>query len=179
MAEEPGKAYEDLLHRARALGVLESCSSLLGWDEQTYMPEGGSGHRGEQMGLLAGLHHEQATDSRIGELLAVVEGSELVADPDSPTAANIRELRRSYERRTKLPRELVEEMVRTTSLAQQEWIVARREASFPRFRPWLEKIVQLKRDEGTCLERGDVFNRRNHGFTEKRPRCLRCLARRV
>ncbi len=151
MAEDVAGTYETLLRRARELGVLESCSALLGWDEQTYMPVGGSAHRGEQMGLLAGLQHERATDPRIGELLAVVENSELTADPDSPTTVNIRELRRSYDRRTKLPRDLVEELARTTSLAQQEWIAARREASFRRFLPWLEKIVHLKRQEGECL----------------------------
>ena len=42
-------------------------------------------------------------------------------------------------------------MARTTSLAQQEWIAARSEARFERFRPWLEKIIQLKRQEAACL----------------------------
>ena len=103
------------------------------------------------MALLAGLHHDRATHPRIGELLAIVESSDLVTDPDSPLAANTRELRRSYDRRVKLPRDLVEALARTTSLAQQEWISARRDADFDRFRPWLEKIVQLKYQEAACL----------------------------
>jgi hypothetical protein len=32
-------AYAELIHRARELGMLASCSALLGWDEQTYMPK--------------------------------------------------------------------------------------------------------------------------------------------
>src|SRR5436190_23095649 len=100
MVEDVRGAYEELIRRARELGVLASCSALLGWDEQTYMPPGGSAHRGEQCAHLAGLHHERATDGRIGELLAIVEGSDLLADPDTPPAVNTRELRRSYERRT-------------------------------------------------------------------------------
>ena len=47
--------------------------------------------------------------------------------------------------------DLVEALARTTSLAQQEWIAARSEARFERFRPWLEKIIQLKRQEAACL----------------------------
>jgi len=144
-------AYETLVAKARELGLLSSCSALLAWDEQTSMPTGGSTHRGEQMALLAGLHHERATDPKIGELLSIVEASDLVAQADSAPAANVRELRRAFERRTRLPRELVEELARTTSLAQQEWIAARRESSFPRFAPWLEKVVRLKRQEGDCL----------------------------
>jgi len=151
MAEDVQGAYELLIRKARELAVLSSCSALLHWDEQAYMPRGGSAHRGEQMAHLAGLHHERATDPRFGELLAIVGGSELVADPEAPPAVNVRELRRNYERKTSLPRDLVEALARTTSLAQQEWIAARSEARFERFRPWLEKIIQLKRQEAACL----------------------------
>ena len=151
LVEDAQRAYQQLIRQARELAILSSCSALLHWDEQTYMPRGGSVHRGEQMAHLAGLHHERATDPRFGELLAIVGGSDLVADPESPPAVNVRELRRNYERKTRLPRNLVEALARTTSLAQQEWIAARSEARFERFRPWLEKIIQLKRQEAACL----------------------------
>ncbi len=145
------EAYSELIHRVREQTILGSCSSLLGWDEQTFMPASGAGHRSAQMGLLAGLHHERATDPRIGELLAVVESSDLISEPMSPAAVNVREIRRSYDRRTRLPRTLVEELARTTSLAQPEWVAARAESNFERFRPWLDKIIQLKRNESNCL----------------------------
>ncbi len=151
---EPKEAYDELIRRLRELATLASCSAVLGWDEQTYMPSGGAAHRGNQMALLAGLQHERATDPRVGELLASVEGSALTAEPDSVEAANIRELRRSYDRKTKLPRALVEELARTTSMAQPEWVAARAASDFARFRPWLEKIVQLKRQESACLVGG-------------------------
>jgi len=151
VAEDVRGAYEQLVRQARELAVLSSCSALLHWDEQTYMPSGGAIHRGEQMALLAGLHHERGTDPRTGELLAIVEGSDLVSDRDTPPAVNIRELRRDYDRRTKLPRRLVEALAQTTSLAQHAWIAARREANFASFRPWLDQIIQLKRQEASCL----------------------------
>ncbi len=148
---QPEQAYEKLIKRSREHSLLGSCSALLNWDENTYMPSGGAGHRANQMGLLAGLHHERATDPKIGELLAMVEGSGLVTDADSPAAVNVRELRRSYDRRTRLPRALVEELAHTTSLAQPEWVSSRAASDFSRFRPWLEKLVALKRDEAACL----------------------------
>src|SRR6516162_3804052 len=117
----PQSAYDELVRRSREQTLLASCSSVLGWDEQTYMPRGGAGHRGNQMALPAGLHHEKATDPRIGTLLEAIEGSDLVHDPDSVAAVNVRETRRSFDRQTKLPRTLVEELARTTTLAQQEW----------------------------------------------------------
>ncbi len=148
---DPREAYVELIRRAREQAVIGSCSSLLGWDEQTFMPTGGAGHRSGQMGLLAGIHHERATDPMVGELLALVESSDLVAEPTSPAAVNARELRRSYDRRVRLPQSLVEELARTTSLAQPEWVAARAASDFNRFRPWLEKIIQLKRQESACL----------------------------
>ena len=151
MSNDPREAYDELIRRSRELAMLSSCSSLLGWDEQTYMPPGGTAHRGSQMALLAGLHHERATDPRIADLLATVEASGLVGDPVSVEAVNVRELRRGYDRRVRLPRALVEELARTTSMAQSEWVVSRAASDFTRFRPWLEKIVQLKRDESACL----------------------------
>jgi carboxypeptidase Taq len=144
-------AYDELIRRAREQALLGSSSAVLGWDEQTYMPSGGAGHRGNQMALLAGLHHERATDPRVGELLTILECSSLVAEPDSVSAVNIRELRRGYDRRIRLPRSLVEELARTTSLAQPEWVASRSASDFGRFRPWLEKIIQLKRNESACL----------------------------
>ncbi|HEX8201136.1 MAG TPA: carboxypeptidase M32, partial [Isosphaeraceae bacterium] len=144
---EPQAAYDELIRHARQQALLASCAALLSWDEQTYMPPGGAEYRGRQLALLAGLHHEQATDPRIGALLEALEGSDLVADPEAPEAVNVRELRRTYRRLTLLPRTLVEELARVTSLAQQEWVGARRDADFARLRPHLEVIVELKRRE--------------------------------
>lgn len=147
-------AYDELVRCSREQALLGSCSALLGWDEQTYMPKGGAEHRGEVMAYLAGLSHEKATDPRIGEWLSAVEGSDLVADAIAAPAVNVREWRRSFQRLTRLPRTLVEEMARTTSLAQQEWIEARKASDFDRFQPWLTKIVGLKRREAECLTDG-------------------------
>ena len=145
------RAYDELIRRAKEQAVLGSCSAVLSWDEQTYLPEGGRRSSERQMALLAGLHHERATDPKIGELLGVVEGTDWTKEADSVPAVNIRELRRSYDRQVRLPRALVEKLARTTSLAQAEWVAARSANDFGRFRPWLEKIIQLKREEAACL----------------------------
>ncbi len=132
----PQAAYDELLRRAREATLLGSCLELLGWDELTYMPRGGVRNRGEQTALLAGLYHERATDPRLGELLDILECSDLLADRDAATAVNVCELRRTYDRETRLPRALVEEQARVTSTAQQEWEAAREDADYARFCPW-------------------------------------------
>lgn len=148
--------YDELVRRVREGAVLASCAELLAWDEDTYMPPRGAEHRGNQMALLAGLVHARATDPRVGELLTELADSPLAADPPSPEAVNVRELRRRYDRLTRLPRRLVEELARVTTLAQHAWAEARRDADFGRFRPWLEQVIALKREEALALAAGDA-----------------------
>jgi len=118
-------AYDELIRRMREETLLTSCEALLEWDEETYMPPGGVENRSDQLALLAGLLHERGTDPKIGELLAELETSDLVTDPRSPVSVNVRELRREYDRYVRLPRRLVEEVARTTALAQTAWAEAR------------------------------------------------------
>jgi carboxypeptidase Taq len=143
--------YSDLIRRVRDCGLLESCAGVLGWDERTYMPHRGSAHRGEQMAILARLRHEMLTDPAIGELLLQLEDSALVADRYSDAAVNVREVRRVYNRAVKVPKELVEEIARVTTRCQQVWQEARQADDFAAFRPWLEKVVGLKRQEAQAV----------------------------
>jgi carboxypeptidase Taq len=152
---QPREAYDELARRVKEEAVLASCADVLAWDEETYMPQAGVAHRAEQQALLAGLLHDRATDPRLGELLAAVEGSDLVADPDSAEAVNVRELRRLYDRAMRLPRSLVEEFARITSVAQREWVTAHEKSDWSLFQTWVEKIVTLKRAEAAALRPGD------------------------
>jgi carboxypeptidase Taq len=145
------QAYDELMRRVREESLLTTIDALLEWDEETYMPAGGVENRSEQLALLAGLLHERGTDPRLGDLLAAVEGSSLLADPGSPAAVNVRAVRREYDRFIRLPRALVEDVARTTALAQKAWAAARAAADFEPFRPWLERIVALKRREAECV----------------------------
>jgi carboxypeptidase Taq len=146
----PQDAYAELIRRVRDCALLDSCAAVLGWDERTYMPHQGSSHRAEQMALLARLSHEMATAPVIGELLNELETSKSL-HADGPEAANVREIRRHYDRVVKLPKELVEELARTTTRAQQVWQEARQANDFNAFEPWLEKIVRLKREEAAAV----------------------------
>jgi len=146
----PQEAYDELIAISRKIATLESCGSVLGWEERTYMPRGGADHRAAQLGLIAGLSHEWFVDPKIGELLSTIEGTDLVKDPDSIKAANVREIRHHYDRETKLPKELVEEFAKETSLAQGVWQEARKNNDFKAFLPSLEKVIGLVKKVAEC-----------------------------
>ena len=145
------QAYNELIKELREITLLGSIESLLGWDEHVNLPPKGAEHRGDQNALIAQMKHERFTSPRIGELIAKVEASDLVRDPESDAAANVREARREYDRATKLPASLVEEMARTAVLSQQAWVEARKKSQFKTFEPWLAKTVDLKKQEAACV----------------------------
>jgi len=151
MNNTPAEAYEELIRRVKEISLLESTASILHWDQRTYMPPKGSAHRAEQFALLAGMVHEKSTSPVLGELLAAVEGSDLVSEQGSVPAVNVREIRRTYDRDIRVPQALVEELARVTSQSRDVWVEARQRSDFFRFRPWLERVVELKRQEADAL----------------------------
>ena len=144
-------AYEKLTTTLREIALLGSVASVLHWDERTQLPVKGTEHRANQLSLLARMTHEQFTSPKVGELLAAVEASDLVADRATDAAVNVRETRRSYDRAIKLPASLVEEMTRTEILSQAAWVEARKKSDFAAFEPWLGKVLNLKLKEADCV----------------------------
>jgi carboxypeptidase Taq len=151
------EAYDGLIRQVKAVSLLGSCGAVLHWDHQTYMPPKGGAHRAEQLALLAGLCHEQFTEPEIGDLLSLAETGEFARASGSAAAVNLREIRRAYDRATRIPAALVQELARTSTLAQDVWVEARKASDFGRFRPWLEKLVGLKREEAQAVGRGGVL----------------------
>jgi carboxypeptidase Taq len=143
----PKEAYSEFEMRLRELAVISSSAAVLGWEERTYMPRGGAALRAEQLSYLSGLHHEKLVDPYLDELMSDIEGSDLAKDPESPEAVNVRETRVVYDKQRKLPKKLVEELSKTTTLAQGEWVNARRNNDFKSFQPWLEKVIDLTRQK--------------------------------
>jgi carboxypeptidase Taq len=144
-------AYEELCTHARETAKLASIMGLLEWDERTKMPPAGGEYRAEQIAYLAGEIHKRQTAPRLGEWLAQLADSRLAADPHGDSGTIIRQLKREYDKKTRLPQSLVEELSRTAVLGQQLWVEARKADDFEKFQPILEKTLDLKRQEAAAL----------------------------
>ncbi|MCK4814059.1 MAG: carboxypeptidase M32, partial [Candidatus Marinimicrobia bacterium] len=130
---------------------LESTASVLQWDQETYMPEGGGAFRAEQLAFLSLLTHQMATGDKIKD--------ELSRHIDYKTGnfvnitMNDKEKRLVYlawkdlKKLSNLPGHFVEEMSKHVSKSQQAWIKARKNDDFPSFAPYLEKMISLKKQE--------------------------------
>ena len=151
MMDQAETLYAELLQLNRRTSLLNSCSAVLGWERETFMPRRGAELRAEQLSLLAGVAHQWSTDPRIGELLQQLEEDQAASALPSEAGACLREIRRTYDRATALPQKLVEALSHTTALAQQQWAEARKTSQYSQFAPWLEKIVALKREEAAAV----------------------------
>jgi carboxypeptidase Taq len=147
-----GPAYAELCDRLRQEATLGAVAQLLNWDQETYMPHAAAANRADQQSILAALVHQRKTDPRIGELIATCEGDPTLTKVGSESAANLREMRRDYDLATKLPSELVAELAKVGSQAQEVWKEARQKSDFAMFAPWLEKMYALTRRKAECYQ---------------------------
>ena len=146
-------AYDELMAFQRETEALAQVAGRLSWDQETVMPRGAAEQRGEEMGVMEGLLHARRTDPRLGDWLATAE------PPDDVARANLRHIRRSYERSTRVPARLASALARTTSVAQGKWAAARAADDFAAFAPVLAEIVRLKREEADALaDGGDPYD---------------------
>jgi len=155
MTHDHQKLFDQLCHNLRETSLLVAAEMALGWDERTMMPGEAAEFRAEQMTLLSGMIHQRRTDPRLGDWLGELAESPLARDPHSDTGATIRQLKRDYDKRIKLPQSLVEELTRTASLGQHAWETARKTDDYPLFQPLLARTIELKRAQAEALGYAD------------------------
>jgi len=136
------EAYDDLTERYERLTNIGDAAGILSWDQEVMMPEGGTPARAGQLSALSAVSHDLLTDEEVGEALDALEAGDLSGDE----AAVVREVKRQYDRATKVPTELVEEISKTTSEALPIWKEARSENDFSKFAPVIEDLIDLKRE---------------------------------
>src|SRR4051795_11264450 len=129
--------------RMRDLAALGRVSSLLSWDQETYMALRGADARGRQQAIMGVVRHERLTDPGLGELLDRAAEDDL----DAVRLAMVRNLRRDRDRAVRIPGDLVRRLAIAQSRGATAWRVARAEADFELFRPALEEVIASKREE--------------------------------
>jgi carboxypeptidase Taq len=122
---------------------LQSAASVLGWDQQTYMPAGGSAARGQQLATVTKIAHQKATSQDVGALLNDLRTQYAGADPGTDDAALVRVASRDYDKAVRVPPDFVAEHAVVTTKAFEAWAEARSKADFAIFRPHLERVVEL------------------------------------
>ena len=152
-------SYDELLEFQRTTEALGQIAGRLGWDQETMMPRGAAGQRGEEMAAIESVLHARRTDPRIADWL------DKAVAVDQASHAILRRIRRSHERNIRVPPPLAAELARVTSVAQGVWAEARAGEDVAAFLPTLDHVVRLRREEGQALAQGgDVYDALLEGY---------------
>jgi carboxypeptidase Taq len=150
MTKELEKLEQLKAHVARALDLV-GASAVLGWDQEVNMPDGGVDGRSQQLSTLSSMAHEIFTSEETGAMLEAAEAEVEGMDYDSDEASLVRVMRREYDKRTKIPTELVIRQSRASSQAFVAWRKAREAKDYAQFQPHLEEIVEIQREKADYL----------------------------
>src|SRR5262245_25941140 len=95
----------ELKRRLLEISDLSAASSVLSWDQATYMPKEGAAARGRQGATLRRLAHEKFVDPALGRLVdALVPQADNLSEDD---ACLVRVVQRDFAEAIKVPAEYV------------------------------------------------------------------------
>ncbi|AXI46756.1 carboxypeptidase M32 [Sulfitobacter sp. SK012] len=148
-------AFDDLMAFQRDTQALAAISGRLEWDQETMMPRGASSQRSEECAAIASVLHARRVAPQVGDWLAEIDEKSL----DDVGRAQMRHIRRGYDRASKVPAALAAKIARQTSMSQGIWAEARAADDFAAFAPTLAEVIELKREEGLALaDGGNVYD---------------------
>lgn len=137
---------KEILKGYEPIWSLNHAGSLLEWDLEVYMPEKGGAARGFALAQEAMMVQKLTLGLR--PLLSRAEREGGLNDAEKGV---VRVLKKDLHYFERVPPRLVEEIKRTTTEATVVWRAARKDSNFSSFRPYLEKIVALKKEEADKL----------------------------
>ena len=127
---------------------------LLGWDQQVNMPKGSVKGRAEQQALIGKIIHSRIKSDKTGKLIKNAEKQNNLSETE---LAMIREAKREYEHATRIPDDLVVEIAKTASVGNMNWQKAREKKDFSIFKPFLEKMINLRIKFAEHLDTGPTL----------------------
>lgn len=134
--------WEKLKARTTELDALGGAMGVLEWDQQTYLPPGGGGSRGEQLAVLGRIHHDRFVAPEVGEWL---EELAKLPDLDDVQRASVFNHQRRWRRATCIPGDLVEAWSKARNDGYLAWMKAREADDFAPFEAPLQRLIDLTR----------------------------------
>lgn len=130
---------------------IESISSLLHWDQETFMPENGGEIRSKEIAYLSSLHHQkQVSDEfkkELGKFVNIKNGEILSNEFIDDNKRFLERVWKDFHYANSLPEKFVKELSKLTSTSQMKWVKAKEQNDFSLFEPYLKKMVDMKKTE--------------------------------
>ncbi|HUT80087.1 MAG TPA: carboxypeptidase M32 [Candidatus Bathyarchaeia archaeon] len=143
--------YEKLLAVYEEIIVLETISSTLNWDVDTFMPKIAITQKSKQLELMAEFIHKRKTSSAIGELLEEVTEHKYFTDLDYAKQRNVLLIKREYDKYTKVPEHIEKAFTKQKAITYEKWQIARKKADFKFYENEQEKLIEIVKDRAHYL----------------------------
>jgi len=134
----------ELKRRLLEISDLGAASSVLSWDQATYMPKEGAAARGRQGATLQRLAHEKFVDPALGRLIDTLASKAASLSEDN--AALVRVVQRNFTKATKVPAEYVARAAALGAASYDAWTRARPANDFAAMVPFLEQLLDISRE---------------------------------
>lgn len=141
-------SLSSLFPRYEEFATLNAAISMMNWDQQVLMPDGGATARASHVGLLRKRAHQLLTSDEMRRDLERVESE---AEEGSREAAAAAALRREIEVQTKLPISLVERKAALTSEAYEVWRRARPANDYAAMEPYYREVFAIARETADAI----------------------------
>jgi carboxypeptidase Taq len=140
-------AYDHLTATYQRLHRLGHLGAIAGWDQASNMPAKGNEARAAAMAELAALMHRMRTDPALGTHIERAEQEDL----DEAQRANLREIRRDWQRATALPDDLVQRREIATSRCEHAWRSQRPAGDWAGFLENFRPVLAIAREQAARL----------------------------
>jgi len=139
---------------------LEGVEALLGWDQETYMPEGAGAARADQIAYVSMLKHDklvgETLKNALDALIDLDSGELRIMTLSDRETRQLKEIWRDYRQEATLPSQFVTELAKHASVSQQAWVKARKDNDFTAFQPYLTRMVELQKEKAGYLDVGST-----------------------
>ena len=153
-------AREIILKELLEASHLQGVEALLGWDQETYMPEGAGAARSEQIAYITSLMHAKLVGeplkNALEELIDLKTGELRIMTLNDMETRQLKEIWRDYRQEATLPADFVNDLAKHASVSQQAWVRARKDNDFSFFEPFLTKMVQMQKEKAGYLAVGST-----------------------
>jgi carboxypeptidase Taq len=140
-------AYDTLTRNYARLHHLGHLQSLAGWDQAAKMPPKGNAARAAALTEMAAMLHRMRTDATLADAIDRAE-QEALSDLQR---ANLREIRRDWQRATALPESLVQRRQMAGSRCEHAWRRQRPANDWQGFLGNFREVLAIAREEADRL----------------------------
>ena len=145
------KTYSELMQFQQDTEALSSIAGRLSWDQETMMPHGSTDQRADEHAAIVKIIHSRNADQRIPEWIGRIRPQNEIEE------ANIRLIKKNYQKACKVSPDLNAAIARTTSKAHSIWASAREREDVAEYLPILTEIVNLKRQKAEALAEAGTY----------------------